>query len=187
MKTKYFIFLLILLTTTACSGTPENNQMPTMTGQVPDSKMSSIAIPAREHGYSRLQAPEKVFDKTTYTLIKSTQELGVFLKEIEPQTAWNGNSKQVFSAALTNADVDFENNNIFIYYHNEGSGSVRVSVSAPVWENGNAVCNIKRKTPGEGMIGTADMAYYAYAFKVSKEIPEVVFVIDNKRYSLPNQ
>ena len=184
MKTKLILLLFILSISTACSGTPDNNQMQTKSGLVPDSKMSSIAIPIREHGYSRLQDPEKVFEKTTYTLIRNIQELNGFLKIIEPQTAWNGDSKQLFSAALKNADINFESENIFIYYHNEGSGSVRVTLSDPVWENGNAVCNIKRKVPD---MGTADMAYYAYAYKINKDIPEVIFVIDKKRYPLPNR
>ncbi len=184
MKTKHMLFLFILSLSTACSGTPETNQMHTKSGLVSESKMSSIAIPVREHGYSRLQDPEKVFNKSNYTLLGNSQELDNFLETIEPQTAWNGDSKQLFAAALKNANVDFANDNIFIYYHNEGSGSVRVTLSDPVWENGNAVCNIKRKVPD---MGTADMAYYAYAYKISKDIPEVIFVIDKKRYSLPNR
>ena len=134
--------------------------------------MSQVNIPAREHGYSNLQN----------AVITSATELDSFIQFIEQQPAWN--KKSEFVNTLQSENIDFEDLNLILYFHTEGSGSIIVSLNKPVWEGENAVVNITRYVPD---VGTADMAYYGYAFKLKKTIAKIIFAIGDKRVEILNE
>lgn len=168
MKAKnriYFIIVLGVLTIACQSNTNSNNN-----SSIPPD-LTRINIPNREHGYSNLQN----------TVINSTAELDDYIQLIKQQSVWN--NKTAFISVLQNVEIDFDKENILIYIHTEGSGSVGVSLANPVWEKENAIILITRTVPE---IGTGDMAYYAYAFKVNKTIPKVIFSAIDTRTEIPN-
>jgi hypothetical protein len=168
MKIKTALYLAFILGLLAIScGTDASNNLKSALGP----KLTRINIPAREHGYSNLQN----------TTISSTEKLEKFIKLIRQQPAWN--DKAAFIKALTDVDIDFNKETILIYVHTEGSGSVKVSLEDPVWEKDNAFIQVTRTVPE---IGTGDMVYYAFAFKVVKSIPEVIFFNNGKRIVIKN-
>ncbi len=135
------LFSLALIMT-ACTSTPINS----------GESFRQINIPKREHGYSQFKSQA----------IKSEAELQKFL-EITKKRAWN-NGKTV-RETLNAANVDFATESIVLLRHTEGSGSTAVSVSAEM-EGTTFVVNVTRKR--SGMMGTADMAYYCFAYVVPK-------------------
>lgn len=164
---------MAILISIAC-GSPSNSsntdESPSQ-DLIAGSDMSRVNIPAREHGYSNLQN----------IVISSTTELNEYIQLIEQQSAWN--NKTEFIIVLQSENIDFNSMNLLIYFHTEGSGSIGVSLAQPIWEGENAVVNITRTVPD---VGTADMAYYAYAFKVNKAIPKVIFTIGDTRVEIQN-
>ena len=165
---KVYIMLVIAITIASCSSS--DNASPSQ-DVVSVSDMSRVNIPVREHGYSNLQN----------IVINSTTELNEYIQIIEQQSAWN--NKTEFVNVLQNENIDFGSMNLLIYLHTEGSGSIAVSLADPIWEGANAAVNVTRTVPN---IGTADMAYYAYAFSVRKAIPKVIFIIGETRVEIPN-
>ena len=169
---KVYIMLIIAITTTisivSCSS---SDNVSSSQDLIAVSDMSRVNIPVREHGYSNLQN----------IVINSTIELNEYLQLIEQQSAWN--NKTEFVNVLKNENIDFGSMNLLIYLHTEGSGSIAVSLADPIWEGANAAVNVTRTVPN---IGTADMAYYAYAFNVRKTIPKVIFIIGETRVEIPN-
>jgi hypothetical protein len=113
-----------------------------------------LKIPAREHGYSQLQSH----------LINSQQTLNDFITAVKKQKYWNNQAQ--FLKVLTQSKIDFSQNNLVFLKHTEGSGSIKVSSELKV-EKGQVKITINRK--GVGGIGTADMAYYCFAYKVPKK------------------
>ena len=156
MNKKNIFFALAIFILVSCGASSPSQ------GRVDISDISRVNIPDREQGYSNLKD----------TVIHSRTELDLYLQSIKPQAGWN--NKAAFVNGLQNEPVPFDLMNILIYFHTEGSGSIGVSLAEPVWEGGNAVIAITRTVPE---IGTADMAYYAYAFTIKKTIPKVIFTI----------
>jgi hypothetical protein len=165
-KTRFFLILVLGLFTIACGSNPNKNNDSLIPPDLP-----KINIPNRDHGYSNLQN----------TVINSSVELNKYIQSIKQQSEWI--NKTAFVSALQNAEVDFDKQNILIYIHTEGSGSVEVTLENPVWEKENAIIHITRTVPE---ISTGDMAYYAYAFKVSKTIPKVIFSTIYTRIEIAN-
>jgi hypothetical protein len=58
------------------------------------------------------------------------------------------------------------------FTHSETSGSNRIELGHPIFDNNKVVVELTRKVPA---LGTADMAYYAYAYEIDKAIKQVVF------------
>ena len=133
--------------------------------------VTAIEIPKREHGYQNLEV----------NVIRSPGEFDLFLQRVMSQRAWN--DKDTFISVLQNENVDFENDNIVLFPHCERSGSIKVTPRKPTWEDGEVVIIIDRDVPD---VGTADMAYYAFAYKVRKSIKTVVFVVDKVRTEITN-
>ena len=173
MKKVYLILIMTISISIACSSSSDNNNSdkPPSQDLIAVSDMSRVNIPAREHGYSNLQN----------IVINSTTELNEFIQLIQQQQAWN--NKTDFINVLESESLNFNSINLLFYLHTEGSGSIGVSLEEPIWEGENAVVNVTRTDPG---IGTADMAYYAYAFKVKKTILKVIFIIGETRVEIPN-
>ncbi len=130
-----------------------------------EGEFRQIQIPERENGYS-------IFDSQSIT---TKPEFEKFVKSIED--ADNFNNKDAFLSTLRNAKIEFGKDSLVLLRHSEGSGSTKVTLNPPQLKNKQLICKLERKA---AQIGTADMAYYCYAFAVSKSaIKEVVF--DNGR------
>ena len=114
-----------------------------------------IDIPKREHGYSNLEDIE----------IRSQSDMENFIGNVKDQENWN--RKEKFVSVLAGENVQYSSHYVAIFTHKERSGSVKVELADPVWENGVVVINIRRDAP---TIVTHDMAYYAFAYKVRKRI-----------------
>ena len=167
MLLKHFVFVitsLISLAWVSCGSIFGPNE-------VSSSDVSAISIPKREHGYQNLEV----------NVIRSPGEFDLFLQRVMSQRAWN--DKDTFISVLQNENVDFENYNIVLFPHSEGSGSISVTPREPVWKKDKVVVIIDRDVPE---VGTADMAYYAFAYKVRKSIKTVMFVVDKVRTEITN-
>jgi hypothetical protein len=161
MNIKNFVFVFVFSITTGCrpSSDTTSSNGPLKQNAVAGPDISRVNIPAREHGYSKLK--NKV--------INASKELNEYLLMIQQQSAWN--NKAEFIRVLQNTEINFDSDNILIYCHTESSGSTIVALSKPFWEKQNAAIHIFRTVP---WVGTTDMAYYAYGFRVDKLIPKVI-------------
>ncbi|VAW48284.1 hypothetical protein MNBD_GAMMA04-1316 [hydrothermal vent metagenome] len=170
------VYVVLIMATSiliACSSSSNgsNTNKSSPQGLIDVSDISRVNIPVREHGYSNLQN----------IVIESTIELNEYVPLIEQQSAWN--NKTEFVNVLQSENIDFDFFNLLIYFHTEGSGSIEVLLAEPIWEGENALVNITRIVPEAG---TADVAYYAYAFKVNKTIPKVIFNSGDTRVEIQN-
>ncbi|CAA6800898.1 MAG: Unknown protein [uncultured Sulfurovum sp.] len=180
LKTLSTLSLALLFT--ACSpssnkllpskSTHTNNNVSPIPTELSTPRIVKMAIPFRENGYSNLQTQ----------VLSSQNHLNGFISTIKQQTSWN--QKNNFIKALTVNPIDFKKYNLLIYRITEGSGSTQVKVGQPQIKNQQIVIKINRKKAG---IGTADMAYYALAYKVAKEVPDVTFATPMSNKVIKNQ
>ena len=140
--------------------------------------ISKIAIPVREEGYSNFK---------TQTL-KSQRELDKFIEKIKLQINWN--KKKNFLETLLLKKIDFSEYNLFLYRINMTSGATVLSVDTPIGDKNNITIKIGQDQPN---IGTANMAYYALAYKVAKSVKTITIdngtektVIENKSLNTAN-
>ncbi|CAA6807370.1 MAG: Unknown protein [uncultured Sulfurovum sp.] len=137
-----------------------------------ESSILKITIPVREQGYSN-------FD----TQVLDTKEaLETFLTTIKKQKNWN--KKENFIDSLTLKPIDFQKYNLLLYRMTENSGSTVLSVDAPKGTKEHALIEIGRDKPN---IGTADMAYYALAYKVAKSVKDITFDNGLKKHIIKNK
>ena len=167
---KKAILLTLTISLISC-GAASSAGKPPSGERVVLSDIERVNLLEREQGYSHLEN----------IVIRSTAELDRYRQSIEPQSGWN--DKATFLAELQRQKIDFDRLNLLIYFHAEGSGSIGVALEEPIWEGENAVVHLTRTVPE---IGTADMAYYAYAFTIKKTIPKVIFVINDRRIEIQN-
>ena len=118
-----------------------------------------VLIPEREHGYSNMKS----------VLIRSQDELDDLLQEVQKQDGWN--DREGFVEAIEDAELDFDSEVLVIVRNTENSGSIRVTLKDPVLHDGVLSFRLDRDTPE---MVTHDMAYYAFAFAVSKAEVEAV-------------
>ena len=126
----------------------------------PSHTIERINTPFREHGYSNFNS----------LIVASQARYDEFIAEVESQDAWN--AKQAFLEALADISLDFDQDNLVIYRMTEGSGSISLTPQLARLEGDIAVVEIEREAPS---IGTADMAFYALAYKVSQSVNAVHF------------
>jgi len=158
------LLLLITLITLfiSCASDSKNINNSTSTQK----SIKNIPIPFREHGYSQHASQ----------LIVSKKAFDSFIMQIGNGDNWS--KKTEVLEALQNANIDFKKNNLLFYRITRGSGSIKLDVdnSNIILNNNEITINIKESTPS---VGTADMAYYALAYKVNKTIKSITF--DNKK------
>jgi hypothetical protein len=136
----------------------------TVTKEVTEVK--SIAIPAREHGYSG-------FDTQ---VIHSEDELNSFLRVVDESEHWN--NKEAFVEKVSSEDVNFTASNMVLYRITEGSGSITVTPQKPAYTvAGDIVVKVSRDIPEKV---TADMAEYCYAYVVDKSVDAITFDVEGK-------
>jgi len=142
---------------------------------IPETEISQLNIPARGGAYGRI---------ANNVVINSRDELNNYIKLVEAKIGngkWNNTSK--FINILKSDDIDFNTMNVLIFFPGGYSSSVYVMPQEPVWEGKNALINIILKSPE---IATTDVVDYAYAYKVNKSIPKVIFKLGNKRIEIIN-
>ncbi|RUM70178.1 MAG: hypothetical protein DSZ07_03000 [Sulfurovum sp.] len=159
-KLLLLITLITLFISCASDSKNINNSISTQ------KSIKNIPIPFREHGYSQHASQ----------LIVSKKAFDSFIMQIGNGDNWN--KKTEVLEALQNANIDFKKNNLLFYRITRGSGSIKLDVdnSNIILNNNEITINIKESTPS---VGTADMAYYALAYKVNKTIKTITF--DNKK------
>lgn len=125
--------------------------------------ITRIYIDEREYGYSNFPT----------TIIDTADSLSNFLDNLLPQSSWN--YKQTFLDFLNQVQIDFDTEYLLLYRHTETSGSHIVIVREPYIENEIILIEIDRDIPS---IGTCDMAYYCFAYRVKKEYTTIKFKIE---------
>ena len=124
-----------------------------------------LQIPEREHGYSNFPT----------TLITSSDSLANFISKISAQSAWN--NKKVFIDSLTQSNIDFNTEVLLLFRHTETSGSNTVTVRKSYSEDSDVIVEIERDLPS---VGTTDMAYYCFAYRIEKKYGNIVFKIEGQ-------
>ncbi len=169
----YFRFSLFALTVVACLLSPAALP-PAGEGGGDPPAFRAIPVPREGSGYSR--------GKTT--VIRSQDELDALLAKL-PGWDWRGFppgpdnevGKKALVDAIRVAEIDFAKEALVLQFHEEGSGSNQVSSLEPELDpaTGKLTLRIRVKRPE---VGTADMAYYCFAFAVSKaEVGTVRFEV----------
>ena len=145
----------------------------------PESRCDScrvLPIPLREGSYRRFKT----------TIVSSEEELREFLGPVkEQQLKYQDEFKGVklsnqinmerFLNVLEAADIDFASELLVLLRHAEGSGSIRVSLAAPVKRGAQLEYRMIRKAP---KAQTADEAAYCFALVVPKEIETLLVKAD---------
>ncbi|HIP50501.1 MAG TPA: hypothetical protein EYG94_00305 [Campylobacterales bacterium] len=176
---KLLFSTFIALFFTACLTTSSILLPPTKTPDVLNkSSILKITIPVREHGYNNFNTQ----------VLSSQEELDNFIATIKKQKSWN--KRENFISSLSLLPVDFNKYNILLYRMTESSGSTVLAVEAPKGNNKHVLIKIGRDRPN---VGTADIAYYALAYKVAKSVQDITFdnglkkhVIKNKSLNIQN-
>jgi len=117
-----------------------------------------VQIPFREHGYRNFNT----------AIFSNKETLAWFLGNRVSNDGWN--KKDVFVSAVLNADIDYAKYNLLLYRITEGSGSIGLQPMTPTAEGDLVAITIARTVPD---VGTADMAYYALAYKIKKDIEQI--------------
>lgn len=127
-----------------------------------------ISIPGREHGYNNFES----------TVIASPDELRAFLQRTGKGKLRGWNERSAFEQAIKRAGIDFQHERLVVFRHTESSGSNRVKPRLSVSGNGVMRLTIDREEPA---VGTADMAYYAFAFAVdTRRIKKAIKVVGDQ-------
>lgn len=106
------------------------------------------------------------FDTTTITSDKGLKD---FLLRVDNQDEWTAKQWKAFAQTLVDAKVDFKNEVLLLVRHSEASGSIRVWCELTDEKDGILLVSVRRKVPS---FGSWDMAYYCWAYVVSKERAE---------------
>jgi len=145
----------------SCASNPTIN---TNNTTVTQESIKNIDIPFKDHGYSQYSS----------RVITSQKAFDTFIMQINNSNNWNRKTEVL--EELKNAEIDFKNNNLLFYRITRGSGSIHLNVDNNILlKNNNITIKIEETRPN---MGTADMAYYALAYKVDKAIGTITF--DNK-------
>jgi len=135
-----------------------------------------LDTPFREHGYNNYASK----------VITSQSDFDRFLTQVANDSDWN--NKVDFLDVLQDRNIDFNTHNLLFYRLTETSGSVKLTIHAPsIVAYKKVYIKIDKNAP-EGGIGTADMAYYALSYEVSKNVETITFddggqnvIVENKQ------
>jgi hypothetical protein len=125
---------------------------------------------------SRLTLPVRSFWYYNFDskIIKSQKELDDFISDLQHQSDWYG--KADILQSIAEWQIDFSSHNLILYRHTETSGGTVVTLGEPLVEDDSVTINVNIGPTGL----TDDMAYYCYAYKVSKAITSVNFVVNDR-------
>ena len=128
-------------------------------------EISRLSIPAREGGYDNFKS----------TFIVSHSRLDDFISDVEQQDHWN--NKMEFLLTVSERQIDLSTHNIVLFRHDEGSGSIVVTIGEPRMQADGFTINVFREIPP---VLSDDMAFYCYAYKVSKDVASITFVVEGR-------
>ena len=163
---RFFISLTIILLFTAC-----NPSSSILISQPPAKKVLSqdtivrLPIPFKESGYTHI----------TTKLYTSEKDFTTFLEKVKQAKYWQEKEKTNFISSLKINPIDFTKYNLIIYIMAEGSSANKLTIDPPKGDNAHVEININRETAKEGYASTADMAYYALAYKIKKSVIDITF------------
>jgi len=158
---RYIFISIVLLLFTAC----KQDRIVLQVKEKPSTEVnittiSKVAIPVREHGYSNFET----------TLVTSQKLFNNFIKKIKNQKNWN--QKTNFLDSIQLKKINFNQYNLLIYRLTEASGSTILQVDTPTKNKNNITIKIGKN---KSETSTTDMAYYALAYKISKDISTITF------------
>ncbi len=172
----FFISLTLLLLFTACN--PSSSivlSYPPEKEKLLSDTIARLPIPFRENGYSKIE-----------TKLYTTQsDFNRFISKVKTEKIWNKEKQKNVIDSLQINPIDFTKYNLLIYTMEEPSGSTKLTIDPPKGNNAHVEIQINRET---AKVGTSDMAYYALAYKVKKNVLDITF--DNgvtKKIILNNQ
>lgn len=126
-----------------------------------ESDFRQIPVPMRENGYASFNSQA----------ITTKPEFDKFIKSVEAAQFFN--DKEAFLSKLRSSNVEFGKESLILLRHDEGSGSTQIKLNPPQLKDKQLLCKLERKV---AQMGTADMAYYCFAFAISKaSVKEIVF------------
>ena len=158
-----FLSFTLLLLFTACN--PNSSiliSQPPIKKVLDEDTIVRIPIPFKESGYSHI----------TTKLYTSQKDFTTFLEKVKQQRYWQERAKTNFISSLKINPIDFTKYNLLIYTIKENSGSTKLTIDPPKGDNAHVEIDINRETKE---IGTADMAYYALAYKIKKSVIDITF------------
>lgn len=156
---------LLIMSLAGCDGDSKPEEKAT------SDTIERVDTPFREHGYSNFNN----------RVIASAEGLASFIAAVELQSGWN--DKSTFISAIEGANIDFSSHNLMLFRITETSGSISLTPQAPTTSGTTVYVDITRNVPSAG---TADMAYYALAYAVNKNVTEVHFDNGTQLEVIPN-
>ena len=160
---RFFTIFSIILLFTACNSSSSIliSQPPAKEVLIQDT-IVRLPIPFRANGYNKIKT-ELYTTKSDFT---------TFISKVETEKFWNKEEKKNFIGSLKINPIDFTKYNLLIYTMKESSGSTKLTIDPPKGNNAHVEITINREAKE---IGTADMAYYALAYKVKKSVIDITF------------
>ena len=153
-------------------------------------KSKPETIIADEKIIKRFSIPEKASLYRSIeglTLVSSQDEFNKYLQfdttniKYDDEYRKKSSYKKVMKL-IDNLKIDFDNFYLLLVTRTETSGSIKVSVSDPIWSNEETIkLKVNSKSP-LGINHTNDMAYYGYAYKINKSVKYVK--INNNKINL---
>ncbi len=120
----------------------------------------NIPIHIRDNGYHN-------FSTQIFT---SQKKLDSFLATIKGQSGWN--KKKNFLYTLKKQEIDFSKESLLIYRFSEPSSSIVIATEVPTEIDKKITVKVGKKAPSTMSF---DMAYYALAYLVNRDIISVTF------------
>lgn len=143
---------------------------------------ASSAAPAPVVRLTQFVERENGYHTFDTVVIDSLSAHEAFIDALTPQSSWN--DKDAFLDAMNTLQIDYGMANLLLFRHTETSGSNVVTLHEPEIDGVTAVIVVDRYVPGSG---TDDMAYYLYAYRVSKTITQVTFIVDGTPIAVANR
>ena len=161
---RFFTILNIILFFTACN--PNSSIVisnPPPKKQLLSDTIVRLPIPFQANNYRQIKT----------TLFTTENDFNSFIDKVKIEKNWNEEKRKNFISSLKINPIDFTKYNLIIYTMKESSGSTKLTIDPPKGDNAHVEIAINRETVKE--IGTADIAYYALAYKVKKSVIDITF------------
>lgn len=153
---KYIALAFIVFTLFVACGSREG---PRLVGvQASEEDIARIDIPFRHHSHSFINI----------TVLSSIEEQSTFVAELANLGETSDNTGHL--EPLLNAEVDYANYNVLLFPITQNSGSIELDVQDPTISDQTLTVQVIRYLP-QG--GTTDMAYYALAYQINKNIDQI--------------
>ncbi len=164
---RFFTILITILFFTACNHSSSiiiSN--PPAKEELLQDTIVRIPIPFQAQEYSKI----------TTKLYTTENDFTTFISNIKTEKFWNKENQKNFIDSLKLNPIDFTKYNLLIYTMRESSESTKLTIDPPKGDNAHVEININRETAKDtSATTTANMAYYALAYKVKKSVIDITF------------